>query len=186
MSHQVYRPYGAGDEDDGDEDERQAAPVTRHDAVYRPDPAGYSGQGPGYTEYEPPDRFLADVELDALEAAEPEFARAHYSDGSAQDDGTPSLPVILVSAACGLGGGVIGLYLTYAVFAWPLPWVAAATTLALLSSLGISGAIMSVATGTRAAPANILFSCGLLLTASLFLGLCSVVGALVATLIFRI
>ncbi|MEX1019571.1 MAG: hypothetical protein WDZ49_07930 [Litorilinea sp.] len=162
MAHQLYRPNRYEDED--------------ANANPRPRVAEHGDFGPP-TEFTPPDFFLEDVDLDALEAAAPEFA---------PDDATPSLPVILVSAACGLGGGVIGLYLAYVVFAWPLPWVAAASTLALLFSLGISGALMSAATGTRAAPANILFSCGLLLAATLFLGLCSVVGALTATLIFRI
>lgn len=139
--------------------------------------------------FTPPDLFLDDVELDTLEQAanayDTDFGTGLYNEAE-PDDGTPSLPVILVSAACGVGGGVIGLYLTYVLFAWPLAWVAGSTTLALLFALGISGAIMSMATGSRSAPANILFSCGLILTASLFLGLCLVVGALGATLLVRI
>jgi hypothetical protein len=56
----------------------------------------------------------------------------------------------------------------------------------LLFGLGISGAILSAATGSRAAPINILFSCGLILLAIFFLALCLLVGALVATLLVQL
>ena len=56
----------------------------------------------------------------------------------------------------------------------------------LLFSLGISGAILSAATGSRAAPVNILFSCGVILLAMFFSGLCLLVGALFGTVLVRL
>ena len=56
-------------------------------------------------------------------------------------------------------------------------------TLALLFGLGISGAVLSGLTGSRAAPVNILFSCGLILLALMLLALCVLAGALVGTLL---
>jgi hypothetical protein len=56
----------------------------------------------------------------------------------------------------------------------------------LLFSLGISGALLSALTGSRAAPVNILFSCGVILLAIFFLALCLLVGALVGTLLVRL
>lgn len=134
------------------------------------------------TEFAPPDLFLPDLDLPAVEAD----SRSGWEDELEENDGTPSLPVILVSAACGVGGGILGFYLAYVVFVWSIEWVAATTTLALLFSLGLSGALMSAATGSRSAPANILFSCGLIVGAALFIGLCLVVGALGATLLVRL
>lgn len=136
--------------------------------------------------FTPPDLFLDDVDLDALHAeADADYATG-FERSLGRDEGTPSLPVILVSAACGMGGGVLGLYFSYALFDWPVVWVAATTTLTLLFCLGLSGALMSAATGSRAAPANILFSCGLIVAAALFLGLCLTIGALAATLLWSL
>jgi hypothetical protein len=59
-------------------------------------------------------------------------------------------------------------------------------TLMLLFGLGISGAILSAATGSRAAPVNILFSCGVILLAIFFLALCLLVGALFGTVLVRL
>jgi hypothetical protein len=97
----------------------------------------------------------------------------------------PSLPVILFSAACGVGGGVIGLYIGYVMLGWSIELTAALGTLALLVSLGASGALLTALTGSRAAPANILFSCGLILLSFLFLAVCAVLGALVGVLLIR-
>jgi hypothetical protein len=98
----------------------------------------------------------------------------------------PSLPIILFSAASGVAGGVIVLFVSYKWLQWGVELSAALATLALLFGLGISGAILSAATGTRAAPVNILFSCGLILLAVLFLGLCLLVGALFSTVFVRL
>jgi hypothetical protein len=143
--------------------------------VYSPDPLnehdeGRSSVGKPAVFPAPRDEFIDEFD--------DEFAYARPSNDSA-----PSLPVILVSAACGMAGGVLSLYITYRIFAWPVEWVAAATTLMMLLSLGVSGALMSAATGSRSAPANILFSCGLIIAAGLFMGFCLVAGALTATLL---
>jgi hypothetical protein len=66
---------------------------------------------------------------------------------------------------------------------WGVELSAGLATLALLFSLGVSGAILSAATGSRAAPVNILFSCGVILLAIFFLALCLLVGALFGTLL---
>lgn len=95
----------------------------------------------------------------------------------------PSLPIILFSAACGIAGGVLALFVSFRWFELPVEFAAGFGTLGLLFALGISGAVLSAATGSRAAPVNILFSCGLILLGILFLALCLLVGALIATLI---
>jgi hypothetical protein len=99
------------------------------------------------------------------------------------DAHAPSLPIILFSAACGVAGGVLGLYVVYSRLQWGIELSAGVATLVLLLSLGISGALLSAATGSRAAPVNILFSCGLILLALFFLTVCLVVGALVGTVL---
>ncbi len=98
----------------------------------------------------------------------------------------PSLPIILFSAASGVSSGVIGLFISYKWLQWGVELSAGLATLMLLFGLGISGAILSAATGSRAAPINILFSCGLILLAIFFLALCLLVGALVATLLVQL
>jgi hypothetical protein len=95
----------------------------------------------------------------------------------------PSLPIILFSAASGVAGGVIGLFISYRWLQWGVELSAGLATLLLLFSLGISGAILSAATNSRAAPINILFSCGVILLALFFLALCLLVGALISTVL---
>jgi hypothetical protein len=102
-----------------------------------------------------------------------------------EEGGVPSLPIILFSAAGGVAGGVLTLYVAYGRMALGPELSAGLATLGLLFSLGISGATLSAATGSRAAPANILFSCGLILLMLVFLGLCVLVGALAGTLLVR-
>lgn len=99
---------------------------------------------------------------------------------------TPSLPIILFSAASGVAGGVIAFFISYRMLQWGVELSAGLATLGLLFSLGISGAILSAATGSRAAPVNILFSCGVILLAMFFLGLCLLVGALFGTVLVRL
>lgn len=99
------------------------------------------------------------------------------------DNSGPSLPIILISAAFGIAGGVIGLYITYAVLGWELPASVFVAVLCASVGLGVSGAGLTALTGTRAAVANIVMSCGLIMISLVFLGLCMVVGALAATVI---
>ena len=101
----------------------------------------------------------------------------------ALDDDQPSLIIILLSAACGVGASVIGLYLTYTVLQWDAPPSVFVAVLAMSLTLGIVGAGLSTLTGSRAAVKNIVFSCGLVLLAGIFLGLCTVAGAVAATLL---
>jgi hypothetical protein len=91
----------------------------------------------------------------------------------------PSLPIILFSAAAGVAGGVIGLFISLRWLAWGIELSAGVATLGLLFSLGVSGAVLSAVTHSRAAPINILFSCGVIVLAVGFLGLCLLVGAIV-------
>jgi hypothetical protein len=97
----------------------------------------------------------------------------------------PSLPIILFSAAGGVAGGVLTLYVAYGRLALGPELSAGLATLGLLVSLGLSGAALSAATGSRAAPVNILFSCGVILLMLIFLGLCLLIGALAGTLLLR-
>jgi hypothetical protein len=95
----------------------------------------------------------------------------------------PSLPVILFSAACGVAGGIIAFYFAYRTFGLPVEWSAGIGTLGLLFALGVSGAALSAALGSRAAPSNILFSCGLIVLALLFFTFCALVGGLGALIL---
>jgi hypothetical protein len=111
---------------------------------------------------------------------------AFDSDEMSGQGRVPSLPIILFSAACGVSGGVIALFITYRWIGWGVELSAGLATLALLFCLGISGAILSAATGSRAAPVNILLSCGVILLALLFLSLCLLIGALFGTVLVRL
>ena len=124
----------------------------------------------------------APVEAIGLDDLDPE---AFESDEMAERRRAPSLPIILFSAASGVAGGVIALFISYRWLQWGIELSAGFSTLALLFGLGISGAILSAATGSRAAPINILFSCGVILLAIFFLGLCLLVGALFGTLLVQ-
>lgn len=101
-------------------------------------------------------------------------------------DSAPSLAVILISAACGIGFGVIGLYIAYQLLGFTIQLSAAAAILAASMGLGISGALLSAITGSRAAVANIFFSCGLVIATVIFFGLCTLVGAIAATFVLSI
>ncbi|MCS6828949.1 MAG: hypothetical protein NZ553_20220 [Caldilinea sp.] len=99
------------------------------------------------------------------------------------DDSGPSLPIILISAAAGVAGGVIGLYITYIVLQWDLAASVFVAVLCASAGVGVTGAGLTALTGDKAATANIAMSCGLIVIVSAFLGFCMLVGALVATLI---
>ena len=98
----------------------------------------------------------------------------------------PSLSIILISAACGMAGGVFGLYISYGVLGWRISLSAGLTTLGLLVGLGLSGAALTAATGERGAVVNMVFSCTLVALVVLFMTMCAVAGAAVATLLMRV
>ena len=144
--------------------------------------AAYPGNpDDGNAEWEPTDNLLDDGF--GLDDFDPDLLP---SDESATRTDAPSLPIILFSAASGVSGGVIGFFISYRWLDWGIELSAGLATLGLLFSLGISGALLSAATQSRAAPVNILFSCGVILLAIFFLALCLLVGALVATVLVRL
>jgi hypothetical protein len=121
------------------------------------------------------------AELDWTEIANLE--RIERIDELVERESTPSLPIILFSAAGGIAGGIIGLYISLSMLQWPIEISAGVATLSMLLALGVSGATLSAITGTRAAPVNILFSCGLILMVLMFFALCTLVGAIGAALL---
>ena len=98
-------------------------------------------------------------------------------------DARPSLPIILLSAAMGIAGAVVSLYVTYTVLGWEIQPSVFVTILGLSLGLGVTGASLSALTGGGATLQNIAYSCGLIALAALFLGGCMLVGALAATLV---
>jgi hypothetical protein len=109
---------------------------------------------------------------------------AEYAEYAVEDHDTgPSLPIILISAACGIAGGIVALYITYSALAWDVPVSVFFAVLGMSLGLGATGATLSMLTGSKAAIANIVFSCGLVAATAAFFGLCMLVGALGATLL---
>lgn len=98
----------------------------------------------------------------------------------------PSLPIILLSAASAIAGGVIALYLAYREFALSIELSAAIATFVASVAMGVTGATFSALTGSRAAASNIAFSCGLILISLLFMGICALVGAAAALFLLLI
>lgn len=98
-------------------------------------------------------------------------------------DPEPSLAVILSSTAGGIGGGVIGLYLGLQLFDLGIELSAGLATLALLFSMGVSGALVSAATGARGAGVNMIFSCATIVLVLLFFAVCALAGAAGAALL---
>jgi len=113
------------------------------------------------------------------------FARTQRTPFPA-DPSTPSLPIILLSAASGISAGIIALYITYRTFGLAIEWSVAIAVLCLSAALGCTGALLSTLTGSRAAMSNIAFSCGLILITLLFFALCTLVGAIAATFILTL
>ncbi len=105
-----------------------------------------------------------------------------WVDAEQQRD-APSLPIILLGAFSGLGGGVIALYLASDVAGLNAPLSAGIATFAMLGLLGSMAAGLTVLTDSRAVISNVGFSCGLLVLSLLFLGFCLFLGAVVATLV---
>ena len=98
-------------------------------------------------------------------------------------EASPSLPIILLSAASALAGGVIALYVAYRLFALEIELSAGIATFCASMALGLSGAGLSMITGSRSTMTNIAFSCGLIVISILFLGVCTLVGAVMALLL---
>lgn len=125
----------------------------------------------------------ADVNENAFSAAELDpalWGPAQEADTFSVGTTSPSLPIILLSAASAIAGGVIALYLAYREFALSIELSAAIATFVASVAMGVTGAIFSALTGSRAATSNIAFSCGLILISLLFMGICALVGAAAA------
>lgn len=146
----------------------------KYRGFFRPARAGRMNQ-PTWEPPEPAEALAVDDDPDGFEFIE-EDERLR----------TPSLPIILFSSASGVAGAVIALFISYQWLQWGIELSAGLATLALLFCLGFSGAILSAATGSRAAPVNILFSCGVILLAIFFLALCLLGGALFSTVFVRL
>lgn len=136
---------------------------------------------------------LDDVDQDdwadpALSAAGLDRAAWEAPPAHLPDAGTtaPSLPIILLSAASAIAGGVIALYLAYREFALSLEVSAAVATFVASVAMGVTGATFSALTGSRSAASNIAFSCGLILISLLFMGICALVGAAAALFLLLI
>lgn len=159
------------------ESERDAL-TRKYRGFFRPARASRVNQ-PTWGPPEPPEPAAAlaldDFDPDGFESAEAD-ERTH----------SPSLPIILFSSASGVAAAVIALFISYKWLEWGIELSAGLATLALLFGLGFSGAILSAATGSRAAPVNILFSCGVILLAIFFLALCLLGGALFSTVFVRL
>ena len=123
----------------------------------------------------------------ALAGLDPEaWAPTQVADEPSLGATGPSLPIILLSAASAIAGGVIALYLTYREFALSIELSAALATFVASAAMGITGATFSALTGSRAATSNIAFSCGLILISLLFMGICALVGAAAALFLLLI
>ena len=105
-----------------------------------------------------------------------DIADAAIEDG----ESGPSLPIILLSAASAIAGGIITLYITYRLLALEIEVSAGIATFCASIALGITGAGLSILSGSRAAMSNIAFSCGLIVISILFLGVCTLLGAVTA------
>lgn len=115
-----------------------------------------------------------------------EWPEEELPDAAPEVSNAPSLPIILFSAAGGLAGGILALFAATRWFHLGVELSAAVATLGLLFSLGTSGAVLSALTGSRAAPVNILFSCGLILLAVFFMALCVLAGALIGVVVVQL
>ena len=133
-----------------------------------------------------------------------EYARANLPGGAEWDDSeaqvepdaaalldelarsAPSLPIILLSAAAGVGGAIIAFYFASSLAGLGIALSAAAATLGLSFGLGGVGGFLSWATGSRAAVGNIALSCLVILLVLAFMGVCVLAGAIAATLLLSI
>jgi hypothetical protein len=95
---------------------------------------------------------------------------------------TPTLPIILISLFVGLGSGVLGFYLAYAVLNLSTPWSVAVATLSLVGAVSGAAAFLSSLHDRRTVGMNIGFSCVLTFLLLTFIGFCLAVGIVAATL----
>lgn len=169
--------------------ELASVPARRTIAIVNPDPQvdPYSGELPDDSEHMPGrDEFGAVSASAGAPYINPLTIDALFADPlrlEPQQDNGPSLPIILISAACGIGGGVLGLYISYDLLGFGTAISAGLATLAMLFGLGVSGAALTAATGEQRALLNMAFSCTLILLVALFLAMCAVTGAVIATLL---
>jgi hypothetical protein len=98
---------------------------------------------------------------------------------------SPSLPIILFSAACGLGTGILSFYVVNRLLLMNLPLSAGAATLCALALLSASAGGLSVLTNSNAL-VNVAFGCGLIVLTVTFFAFCSLIGALAATLVIAL
>lgn len=115
----------------------------------------------------------------------PDDSTLFAADSATEYAAGPSLPIILFSAAGGLGVGVIAFYVTYRSLLLELPLSAGITTLTVLAVLSMLSGGLSALIRSNAL-LNTLFSCGLIVLMVLFFGFCSLLGALSAALIWAI
>jgi hypothetical protein len=125
-------------------------------------------------EFAPPDPFEP-VDDPTFYAVDPDVDRVL----------TPSLPIILFSAACGLGTGILAFYVFYRLLLLNLPLSTGIATLCLLAMLSGSAGGLSLATGSNPI-LNVAFGCGLILLTLVFFTFCSLIGALTATLVLTL
>jgi hypothetical protein len=95
---------------------------------------------------------------------------------------TPTLPIIFVSLIVGMGSGVLGYYLAYAIFSLSVQWSAAISTLALVAGVSGTAAFLSRLHDPRTVGMNVGFSCALTFLLLTFSGFCLVIGVFAATL----
>jgi hypothetical protein len=95
---------------------------------------------------------------------------------------TPTLPIIFVSLFVGLGSGVLGYYLAYAIFQLSVQWSAVVATLALVAAVSGVAAFLSRLHDPQTVGINVGFSCALAFLLLSFTGFCLVIGIFAATL----
>ncbi len=85
-----------------------------------------------------------------------------------------------------MGSAMFGFYITYGVLGWGPQLCAAVATLFMLGTIGVVSGGLSGLSNSGAGWVNVGFSCGLVVLSVLFFGLCTVFGAIVATLILML
>ncbi|MEM7130870.1 MAG: hypothetical protein AAF702_31405 [Chloroflexota bacterium] len=98
-------------------------------------------------------------------------------------DTAPSAPIILLSAAFGLICGMIGLFLMYAVNGYTLELSIGVGLICLSIGLIFSSVGLTTLAGSSALVSNLAFGCGVIVISVMFFALCTLSGALAATLI---
>lgn len=95
----------------------------------------------------------------------------------------PSLPIIFISAACGIAASIFGFYLAYTMGHLSAQISAALATLSLLAALSGSAAWLSGLNESHDALANISFSCAFVVLVLLLFGGCALAGSLLASVL---